>query len=123
MQGHKGSYFLEAKMTSIDYKKFISDTEGINFEDCDVIVKKYESSIANYKNFREYHAAGDEEVASNYLREAGINIYQCCEWALKNYLTKRYHEEFESGSISDSYERALRIELKSERVTMNYLID
>ena len=76
-------------MSKEQYMDFINNTENVNFENTNTIINKYESSIEHYKNFKEYLAAEDENLASKNLREAGIDIYQCCEWALKNYLKKR----------------------------------
>ena len=108
-------------MSKEQYMDFINNTENVNFENTNTIINKYESSIEHYKNFKEYLAAEDENLASKNLREAGIDIYQCCEWALKNYLKKRYQEEFERNEISIYVANQLKRELNGAK--FHYLIN
>lgn len=108
---------------SIDqYKAFVSSTKNVNFENCEAIINKYESSINSFKSFKEYHVAEDEYLASDYLRDAGTSIYQCCEWALKNYLNRKYQEDVERSEMSSSMANQLRRELEG-RPTLNYLLE
>ena len=64
-------------------------------------VEKFNESVRKYKRFADINAAGDEELASEKLRDAGTDLYQSCEWALKNYLYKVAITRFENGEISN----------------------
>lgn len=83
------------------FSRFIASANCVNYRNDAIIVEKFNESVRKYKRFADINAAGDEELASEKLRDAGTDLYQSCEWALKNYLYKVAITRFENGEISN----------------------
>lgn len=98
------------------FSRFIASANCINYRNDAIIIEKFNESIRRYKRFVDINAAGDEELASEKLREAGTDLYQSCEWALKNYLYKVAVERFENGVISTK-EKGHEIDFLSRKDT------
>lgn len=105
------------------YLQFSRKTNNVNYRDQRAIINQFNKSIREYKRFIEIYSGGDEELASSKLHDAGTTLYMCCEWALKNYLARRYNEQFESHALS-SQMRDYKIEqLSDQTTTLKVLLD
>lgn len=82
------------------YIQFVNRIKSDNYRNKKIIVDKFNSSVKAYKRFEDLFNAGDEECASEYLQDAGMALYVSYEWALKNYLDRRYAEQYRNGNIS-----------------------
>ena len=82
------------------FSRFIASANSVNYRNDAIIVEKFNESVRKYKRFLDINAAGDEEIASEKLRDAGTDLYQSCEWSLKNYLYKIAVLRFENGEIT-----------------------
>ena len=104
------------------YVQFRNTTNGINYRDNNVIVLQFNKSVMKYKRFADVYNGGDEELASIQLHDAGTELYMGCEWALKNYLYRRYNEQYAINEISNQ-ERIQNVDqLSSSKATIFYLI-
>ena len=104
------------------YVQFRNTTNGINYRDNNVIVLQFNKSVMKYKRFADVYNGGDEELASIQLHDAGTELYMGCEWALKNYLYRRYNEQYANNEISNQ-ERIQNVDqLSSSKATIFYLI-
>ena len=83
------------------YIQFVNRIKSNNYRNKKIIVDKFNSSVKAYKRFEDLFGAGDEERASEYLQDAGMALYVSYEWALKNYLDRRYSEQYRDGDISE----------------------
>ena len=105
------------------FSQFIASANSVNYRNDAIIVEKFNESVSKYKRFVDINAAGDEELASDKLRDAGTDLYQSCEWALKNCLYKSAIERFECNVIS-AEEKGNEIDFLSKKDTNLYkLID
>lgn len=105
------------------YNQFILSTNGINYRDKKAVIDQFNKSVREYKRFCDVLSGGDEDLASKKLRDAGTDLYTCCEWALKNYLYKRYDEKLKSGEIT-KHEREYKVgRLSSRKATIMMLLD
>lgn len=105
------------------FSRFIASANSVNYRNDAIIVEKFNESVSKYKRFVDINAAGDEELASDKLRDAGTDLYQSCEWALKNCLYKSAIERFECSVIS-AEEKGNEIDFLSKKDTNLYkLID
>lgn len=82
------------------FSRFIASANCVNYRSDAIIVEKFNESVRKYKRFVDINAAGDEDVASEKLRDAGTDLYQSCEWALKNCLYKAAIARFDNGEIT-----------------------
>lgn len=98
------------------FSRFIASANCINYRNDAIIVEKFNESVRKYKRFVDINAAGDEALASEKLREAGTDLYQACEWALKNCLYKAAIARFENGEIS-AEEKGDEIDFLSKKDT------
>lgn len=68
-------------------------------------------------------SGGDEELAASKLHNAGTDLYMCCEWALKNYLYRKYDAQFVAHEIP-SHSREYKInQLSAREATLEYLLN
>lgn len=81
------------------FSRFIASANCINYRNDAIIVEKFNESVRKYKRFVDINAAGDEALASEKLREAGTDLYQACEWALKNCLYKAQLHDLKMGKF------------------------
>ncbi|MBD5448889.1 MAG: hypothetical protein HDR28_01765 [Lachnospiraceae bacterium] len=111
------------KRKSRGYQSFLMRTGNINYRDTAQIVEQFNSSVSSYKRFASVLKAGDDGLAARKLHEAATRLYQCVEWALKNYLDKRYNEMETLGSFSQST-RILKVEeLSRKNTNLIYLVN
>lgn len=102
------------------YLQFVNRIKSQNYRNIKIIVDKFNSSIRAYKRFEDLFGAGDEERASEYLQDAGMALYVSYEWALKNYLDRRYSEQYKDGDISEEiYKQKIAV---LQRTEMRYLL-
>lgn len=101
------------------YLQFENKIKSDNYKNRKIIVDKFNSSVKAYKRFEDLFGAGDEERASEYLQDAGMALYVSYEWALKNYLDRRYSEQYKEADISEQTCKN-KIE-KLQRANMKYL--
>lgn len=105
------------------FSRFIESANCVNYRNDAIIVEKFNGSVRKYKRFVDINAAGDEELASEKLRDAGTDLYQSCEWALKNYLYKSAISCFKNNDITVE-EKGNEIDFLSRKDTNLYkLID
>lgn len=71
----------------------------------------------------EVYSGGDEELASSKLRDAGTDLYMCCEWALKNYLYRKYDEQLDAHEIPSHLREYKVNQLSAKTATMQYLLN
>lgn len=88
------------RVKSQKFTEFINSTNTVNYKDFNVIIKNFNEAVRLFKKFEDIYRAGDTELATVKLRVAANTLYQSGEWALKNYLDRRYRELFEEGEIS-----------------------
>lgn len=98
-------------------------TNSINYRDKKAIIDQFNKSVREYKRFSEVYNGGDEELASSKLHEAGIDLYLCCEWALKNYLYSRYDEQLATQEITSHLREYKVNQLSSKVANIKYLMD
>lgn len=98
------------------FSRFIASANCVNYRSDAIIVEKFNESVRKYKRFVDINAAGDEEVASEKLRNAGTDLYQSCEWALKNCLYKAAIARFDNGEITTE-EKGKEIDFLSKKDT------
>lgn len=105
------------------YTQFKLRSNSINYRDTKAVIDQFNKSVREYKRFSEVLAGGDEELASSKLRDAGTDLYTCCEWALKNYLYRRYDERLAAREIP-SQAREYKVSwLSSKDATIMSLLD
>lgn len=103
--------------------QFRNTANSVNYRDKTAIINQFNKSVMEYKRFIEVYSGGDEELASAKLHNAGTDLYMCCEWALKNYIYRRYDEQLDIHEIS-SQDREQKInELSSRKATIKHLLD
>ena len=62
-------------------------------------------------------------MAASKLHNAGTDLYMCCEWALKNYLYRKYDAQFAAHEIP-SHSREYKInQLSTREATLEYLLN
>ncbi len=109
------------KKKSQKFRNFILSSNVVNYRKSAVIIDHFNNSISLFKRFQDINVAGDETLASEKLRNAGTYLYQTCEWALKNYLHKRYIE-LETQGIYNLSQRTQKIDwLSRKEATLLYL--
>ena len=105
------------------YVQFRNRTNSANYRDKKAIIAQFNKSVREYKRFSEVYSGGDEELACSKLHDAGTDLYMCCEWALKNYLYRRYDEQFAAHEIS-SHSREYKVDqLSAKTATISFLLD
>ncbi len=105
------------------YVQFRNRTNSANYRDKKAIMAQFNKSVREYKRFSEVYSGGDEELACSKLHDAGTDLYMCCEWALKNYLYRRYDEQFAAHEIS-SHSREYKVDqLSAKTATISFLLD
>lgn len=105
------------------YVQFKNRTNSINYRDTKAIIDQFNKSVREYKRFSEVYIGGDEELASSKLRDAGTDLYMCCEWALKNYLYRKYDEQLSAHEIP-LHSREYKVnKLSSRTATIEYLLN
>ena len=105
------------------YTQFKLHSNSVNYRDIKAVIDQFNKSVREYKRFSEVLSGGDEELAASKLRDAGTDLYTCCEWAIKNYLHRRYDEKLRAQEIS-SHEKECKINWISSRdATIMSLLD
>lgn len=104
------------------FEHFRNQTNGVNYRDVKGIIAHFNKSVMEYKRFVDVYNGGDEELASVKLHDAGTDLYMSCEWALKNYLNRRYNEQFLNNEISASERTDKEERLSSRTTTIAFLI-
>ena len=84
------------------FASFKNSVNSIDYRDNAVVISQYNMSVRLYKRFLELNKAGDYELASEKIGEAGTALYRCCEWGFKNYLFRRYSELKQTGDITST---------------------
>lgn len=103
--------------------QFKNRTNSVNYRDKKAIIAQFNKSVREYKRFSEVFSGGDEELAASKLHNAGTDLYMCCEWALKNYLYRKYDAQFAAHEIP-SHSREYKInQLSSREATLEYLLN
>lgn len=103
--------------------QFRNRTNSVNYRDKRAIIDQFNKSVREYKRFLEVYSGGDEELASSKLHNAGTNLYMCCEWALKNYLYRKYDEQLEAHEIP-AHSREYKVnQLSTKTATIEYLLN
>lgn len=110
------------KKKSQKFANFILSANVVNYRENAVIIDHFNDSVSLFKRFQDINDAGDEQLASEKLRNAGTYLYQTCEWALKNYLHKRYMELETEGTYSLKQRTQKIDELSRKDATLFYLI-
>ena len=105
------------------YIQFRNRTNSANYRDKKAIIDQFNKSVREYKRFSEVYSGGDEELASSKLHNAGTDLYMCCEWALKNYLYRRYDEQLAAHEISLNLKECKVNKLSSKTATIYYLLN
>ena len=103
------------------FHQFIDSANSVNYRDKAVIVEHFNNSVRLYKRFQDIYDGGDEKLAAIKLRDAGTNLYQSCEWMLKNYLHKSYEELYTLEKITLS-ERTQKVDQLSRRDTNLFVL-
>lgn len=104
------------------YTQFKLRSNSVNYRDTKAVIDQFNKSVREYKRFSEVLSGGDEELASSKLRDAGTDLYTCCEWALKNYLYRRYDERLATHEIP-SHAREYKVNwLSSKDATIMSLL-
>ena len=105
------------------YTQFKLRSNSVNYRDTKAVIDQFNKSVREYKRFSEVLSGGDEELASSKLRDAGTDLYTCCEWALKNYLYRRYDERLAAHEIP-SHAREYKVNwLSSKDATIMSLLE
>ena len=104
------------KKKSQKFTSFVSRTQYVNYRDTLEIVNGFNHSVRLYKRFKSVLSGGDDQLAARKLREAGTALFQVCEWALKNYLHKRYMEMEKEGIMTPNL-RQVKIDNLQARTT------
>lgn len=102
---------------------FINSVSDSNYRDKVVIINQFNKSVSKYKRFDETYNAGDEELSSAALHEAGTMLYMCCEWALKNYLHSRYEKQYFLREITNNIKEENINILSTNKANLKYLLD
>lgn len=105
------------------FTQFKNRTNSVNYRDKKGIIDQFNKSVMEYKRFVDLYDGGDEELASSKLQDAGTDLYMCCEWALKNYLNRRYDEQLSANEIVASFRNQKMDQLSARTATIVYLID
>lgn len=105
------------------YIQFRNRTNSANYRDKKAIIAQFNKSVREYKRFSEVYSAGDEELASAKLHDAGTDLYMCCEWALKNYLYRMYDEQFVTHIISSIVREHKIDQLSTKTATIGFLLE
>lgn len=105
------------------YVQFRNSTNSINYRDKKAIIDQFNKSVREYKRFSEVYSGGDEELASSKLRDAGTDLYMCCEWAIKNCLYRKYDEQLAAHKISPNYREYKVNQLSTKSATIKYLLN
>ena len=105
------------------YAQFKNRTNSSNYRDSKAVIDQFNKSVREYKRFSEVFNGGDEDLAASKLHDAGTDLYMCCEWALKNYLFRRYNEQLKLGEIPP-HAREYKINgLSAKTATIKYLLE
>lgn len=105
------------------FVQFRNRTNSVNYRDKKAIIDQFNKSVREYKRFSEVYSGGDEELASSKLLDAGTDLYMCCEWALKNYLYRKYDEQLAAHEIP-SHSREYKVnQLSTKTATIEYLLN
>lgn len=105
------------------YVQFRNKTNSTNYRDKKVIIDQFNKSVREYKRFSEVYSGGDEELASSKLHDAGTDLYMCCEWALKNYLYRRYDEQLVAHEIPSQLREYKVNQLSAKTATIAFLLN
>ena len=105
------------------FVQFKNRTNSVNYRDKKEIIDQFNKSVMKYKRFVDVYKGGDEELASDKLHDAGTYLYMSCEWALKNYLYRRYNEQLTNGEISVSMKTKKVDQLSTKAATIVFLLD
>lgn len=105
------------------YIQFRNRTNSINYRDKKAIINQFNKSVREYKRFSEVYSGGDEELASSKLRDAGTDLYMCCEWALKNYLYRKYDSQLVAHEISSRSREDKVNKLSTKTANIKYLLN
>ncbi len=95
----------------------------VNYRDEKVVIEQFNKSVREYKRFSEVFRGGDEELASSKLHDAGTDLYMCCEWALKNYLYRKYDEQLAAHEIPSQTREYKVNQLSAKTATIQYLLN
>lgn len=104
------------------FNQFQYRVNSINYRNKKVVIEQFNKSVREYKRFTEVFDAGDEELASSKLHDAGTSLYMCCEWAVKNYLYRRYDELLAAHEIEKSFREDKINKLSKKDATIKYLL-
>lgn len=105
------------------YVQFRNRTNSVNYRDEKAIIAQFNKSVREYKRFSDVYSGGDEELAASKLHDAGTDLYMCCEWALKNYLYRKYDELFAAHEIP-SHIREFKVnQLSTKTATIGFLLN
>lgn len=104
------------------YIQFRNRTNSANYRDKKAIIAQFNKSVREYKRFSEVYSGGDEELASSKLHDAGTDLYMCCEWALKNYLYRRYNEQSAVHEIPPHLREYKINQLSAKTATIGFLV-
>ena len=115
---------MKSKRKKMDkFINFMNNTSDSNYRDKVVIINQFNKSVRKYKRFDEIYNAGDEELSSSALHEAGTMLYMCCEWALKNYLHSRYEKQYLLNEITKNVKERYIDILSTKTANLKYLLD
>lgn len=105
------------------YVQFMNRKNYVNYRDEKVVIEQFNKSVREYKRFSEVFRGGDEELASSKLHDAGTDLYMCCEWALKNYLYRKYDEQLAAHEIPSQTREYKVNQLSAKTATIQYLLN
>ena len=105
------------------YVKFRNSTNSVNYREKKAIIDQFNKSVRNFRRFEEVYSGGDEELASEKLHDAGTDLYMCCEWALKNYLYRKYDEQLSTHIIPQHVRNYKVDQLSAKNSNLGYLLD
>ena len=105
------------------YMGVVTGNSNTNYKDTKIVINQFNKSILNFKKFEESCFGGDVNLSFSRLHEAGTNLYMSCEWALKNYLSRKYDELYNSNTITNDVFLTKTGNLENRTATLKYLID
>lgn len=111
------------KKKSQKFTSFVSRTQFVNYRDTLEIVNGFNHSVRLYKRFKSALNGGDDQLAARKLREAGTTLFQACEWALKNYLHRRYTEMEKEGLMTPRARQVKIDNLQAKTTNLFVLMD
>lgn len=111
------------KKKSQKFTSFVSRTQYVNYRDTQEVVNGFNHSVRLYKRFDSALSGGDDQLAAKKLREAATTLFQVCEWALKNYLHKRYAELEKAGEWSSNLRQIKTDNLQARTTNLATLMD